>query len=232
MSDNEHPGERLLEFLKSIIARSQIGYNAGQPAKHLWCLALSINASNKVAFVQNVRLFQDLLDEWNRFNLSFDSSAVRQDYVNKVYAELSYTVLNLGELTAEDLLSTCHRLEATIGMGIYQVFPDVPWDEDGVATLKEEVEEWKRKVIESSIEHVWKLNIIEALDKVLDAIDNYDVKGPNNLTDALIRYNALVKCSKVAASLTNAGLSVASLDVDIVDRLGDSDPLMYVCGSD
>lgn len=230
MSQNEHPGERLLEFLRSIIARSQKSYNAGHPAKNLWCLATGIDASNRAAFVQNVRLFQEMLDDWKRFTLSTDTSTIKQDYVDKVYAELMDTVLNLGELTSEDLLLTCHRLETPVGIGIHHVSPDVPWNEDDIATLKDDVEEWRKMVLESSIEHIWKRNILEALDKVIDAIDNYETKGQNNLTDALVRCHAILRVPKVAVSLTKAGIGIASFLVEIVDRIDDGSPPMLPPG--
>ena len=229
---DEHPGERLLEFLQLILEKAATGYNLNQLGKQLWCDALGIHISNKREFVFSIQRFRNVLEEWRRLTLSIDSSMVRQNFVDKVFDDLNYMVLDLAGQSAENMLATCQRLEVTVGIGIQQVSLDIQWDEEVLSNLREDAVEWRTEVRVSSITPVWKRNILDALDELIDAIDNYRIKGSNNFTDALIKWNALSKLPQVITVLSKVGINTASRVVDILEKLGNSSPLMLPPGNE
>lgn len=226
MLDNEHPGQRVLEILQSVIEEATtLGYQENAPAKQLWCTALGIGDSAKADFVRSVRDFQDLLDGWQTFCLSSVSSAeVSQNYVNSVFSELSYMVVNLGELKCGTLFETCQRLEPIIGIGIFNVPPDYVWQDDEKEALLEEALEMKGNVIASSIDSVWKRNILEALDRVIDAIENFEVKGNNHLTDAVVKLSALLHITRAVASLAPIARDITSRLMEFLQGFGNGGP--------
>lgn len=224
--NREHPGQRLLDILQAVINRAATrAFSPGTPAKELWCRALGVDATDRRAFVQSVRGFQDLLEDWERFYLTSESvTQIRQDIVNDVFLELNSVVLNLREMDWELLADTCQRLKPTIGIGIGSISSDYEWQDDQKEALLKEALELRQNVIESSIDAMWKRNILEALDRVIDAIENFEIKGSNHLTDTVIKLGALLHISRAVAGLTSIAGDITSRLVEIVERFGDGGP--------
>lgn len=114
-------------------------------------------------------------------------------------------VLDLSSNTVGDLATTCENLRLPVSMGVWEITPEVDWQDDHLIELREDVTRWRDEIAASTLEPIHKRNIIRALDDVIEAIENYSSKGANNLTDAMFRAKAMIEMltpllTKVATS--------------------------------
>ena len=220
MTQSEHPGERLLNVIKSVIEKSG-SYLFDNSARGLWCQAHGKNVSDTAGFVESIRQFQSILDEWRRDSLIH--SHHNSNYVNKIYNDLNNVMLDLGGFeTKDEFVAELRSLETAIGMGVIprEVYADFEWGQDQLEELQAEVVEWRDRIIASPIDPIWKRNIIEALENVLEAIADHEVRGDNHLTDAVIKFRALLNLPQVVIRLSQVSMEIGSWAIDIIDRIG------------
>ena len=131
-------------------------------------------------------------------------------------------MLNLGGESRDEFVEKLQSLETAIGMGVVttQVHADFQWELDIVEELLAEVTEWKTIVLKSTMEPVWKRNILEALDNVLEAIANHEARGDNHLTDAVIRLKAILNLPQVVIRLSQVGMEIGSWAIDVIEKIG------------
>ena len=221
MTQSEHPGERLLNVIKSVIEKSGSYPFLDNSAKGLWCQVHGKNVSDTAGFVESIRQFQSILDEWRRDSLIH--SHPNSNYVNKIYNDLNNVMLDLGGFeTRDEFVAELRSLETAIGMGVIprEVYADFEWGQDQLEELQAEVVEWRDRIIASPIDPIWKRNIIEALENVLEAIADHEVRGNNHLTDAVIKFRALLNLPQVAIRLSQIGMEIGSWAIDKIDRIG------------
>ena len=219
MTQSVHPGERIIEIIRRVIVTAHAPSSLVD-AKEIWCGAHGKNVRDTEGFVESVRQFQDILDEWRRDSLVH--SFHNPNYVNKIYNDLNYVMLNLGGESRDEFVEKLQSLETAIGMGVVttQVHADFQWELDIVEELLAEVTEWKTIVLKSTMEPVWKRNILEALDNVLEAIANHEARGDNHLTDAVIRLKAILNLPQVVIRLSQVGMEIGSWAIDVIEKIG------------
>ena len=94
MPKTEDPRQRILEILGQMIKMSEDNVWQKTP-KTIWCEANSVSESS-ASFLESIRVFQYLLDDWRGQILVTNSSGSTEQYVYRVFVDLNLLPMNLG----------------------------------------------------------------------------------------------------------------------------------------
>ena len=112
-----------------------------------------------------------------------------------------------------------------MGPSFGEILPDHQWDNDAVEELQAEVYEWRDLILNSDIDYAWKRNIIRALEDVLDAIANHEVRGNNHLTDAVVRLKAMLSLPAIIRLLPYS-MQIGSWAMMVIEGIGGGQPAL------
>ncbi len=220
MSTSDHPASRILRKLEHLISVGD-QLDDSDDATELWCKS-EILLGGDCDFehlLPSVREFQQTVDEWARIASTYTPD-IRYG-VNEVVNTLQELIYSLTSYTVEEALDVCRNVRLPVAMGIAAIAPEVEWSGEYLAEVRKSVQEWKEQIIASSLEPLYKRNIIDALDDVIEAIDSRGTGSNNRITDAIFRAQAMIQW--VSPVLVRVGIPALVVSERITKMLSDGE---------